>query len=112
MTTTNSKHTAGPWHTGGTFYYPDEHGRKRQNIWGPTDHASGHSSGELICQSATVANARLIAAAPDLLAALEALVEFSEPDSIIDQQSDARLRLEQLAALTTAREAIAKATNP
>ena len=55
------------------------------------------------------ANARLIAAAPDLFAALYSLLDFEEPDSILDQQTDVRLREERAAAVGAAHAALAKA---
>ena len=54
----------------------------------------------------TEANARLIAAAPDLLAALEAMLEAFPPPSIRASDGFARNR-----AHATARTAIAKATS-
>jgi len=51
-----SKHTPGPWRTGGNEL-------SAFNVYGPT--------GDLIAQCLSTANARLIAAAPELLAALQ-----------------------------------------
>lgn len=47
-----------------------------------------------------------------LLAALRDVVTFLEPDSVIDQRTDTRLRMEADAALDRARAAIAKAEKP
>ena len=78
-----SKHTPGPWRVGGRGEYLNQ-----LNIEPCIGVAYGHDV-ELI------ANARLIAAAPDLLEALEALIE---------DQRDASLPV-----LAKARAAIAKA---
>jgi hypothetical protein len=45
----------------------------------------------------------------DLLAALRDLVDFDEPDSVLDQQTDVRLRVARQEAWDRARAAIAKA---
>lgn len=60
-------YTPGPWHVGGDIRVADDK-RIRRNVWGPTP--PGMQSGEMVCQLATVDNARLIAAAPELLALL------------------------------------------
>lgn len=63
-------HTPGPWHTAGTFD-PDQD--PRQNIW--SEARPGAVSGELVARHAKPANARLIAAAPELLDALQLFVK-------------------------------------
>jgi hypothetical protein len=69
----SERFSKGPWSTGGIFYYKD--GPDRQNVWGPTDHEAGHSSGELICEQATVANAALIADAPEMYRLLQRIAK-------------------------------------
>lgn len=68
-----SKHTPGPWHVGGDIRVTNDN-RIHRNVWGPTP--AGMQSGEMICQLATVDNARLIAAAPELLGALIDLADW------------------------------------
>src|SRR5712671_3511890 len=92
-TSSQGKFTPGPWHLGGTFM-PDSKD-PRQCVWSSTPF--GQQSGEIICKDVTPANARLIAAAPDLLAALRDLVEHP-------YDGEGR----NLAALDRARAAIAK----
>jgi hypothetical protein len=89
-------HTAGPWHTGGIFE-PDSD-RPSANVWGPT--FPGMQSGNIVCCNATVADARLIAAAPDMAEALrDALVQLECSPMISGY----------LAVVTRARAALAKA---
>ena len=59
-----------------------------------------------------MANARLIAAAPELLETLKAVLSFMDTDSRNDQQFDPALKLDSSIAVEAAYEAIAKATNP
>jgi len=65
----STKHTPGPWKVGkGSFVIADSPA--------PGIHGSNmieHYGGHLICESVSEANARLIAAAPDLLQALECI---------------------------------------
>lgn len=63
----NSKHTPGPW-IGGTVKFPDGH----------KVHMVTPKFGDPICTPSSGANARLIAAAPDMLEALENVV-YAEP---------------------------------
>jgi hypothetical protein len=66
-------HTPGPWHLGGWFSV--HRGEKKNpdnkldytNIWSKAD--PGMSSGQRIAENVHASNARLIAAAPDLLEA-------------------------------------------
>ncbi|MGA7807866.1 hypothetical protein [Bradyrhizobium sp.] len=60
-----SAHTPGPWHVGGIFMPNSDD--PRANVWGPTP--QGFQSGLVICKKAKPMDARLIAAAPDLLRA-------------------------------------------
>lgn len=62
----SAAHTAGPWSTGGISYPSTS--LPKQNVWGPTP--PGMQSGHMVCQNASVADSRLIASAPALLAAL------------------------------------------
>ncbi len=68
------KHTPGPWHTGGTFMpgTPDA----TQNIWSKAP--PGCQSGDQVAQHVRPADARLIARAPDMYAALEECLEYFE----------------------------------
>ena len=66
----NTEHTPGPWHVGnGSFVISDY---PAPGIIGSDD--VHHYGGHLICESVSQANACLIAAAPDLLAALKGFV--------------------------------------
>ena len=102
----NAKHTPGPW-------------TARINDWSRWDilYAKGilasvsksDDPASPTPVSEIEANARLIAAAPELLAALELLLAFHEPDSLSDQNHDTRLRVEADNAWLSARAALAKA---
>ena len=60
------KHTPGPWHTNPSkSFYIFAHGSLSEQ--------AGVEDGPFICSASTQANAHLIASAPDLLAALQAL---------------------------------------
>lgn len=79
-----AKHTPGPWHTGGTSYLRRDD--PRMNVWSRTK--AGKQSGEILASEVKPANARLMAAAPDLYAALkearvyvERAYECAFPDS-------------------------------
>ncbi len=84
-----AQHTQGPWEMSGPTLKGDGY-----NIGSVNSHRT--SEGE--------ANARLISAAPDLLVALEAMVEAS-----IEMQGTTRKAAEHNARLESARAAIAKA---
>jgi hypothetical protein len=58
----DSKHTPGPWH------------------WNPRDPYGVVADGDELCRVREPADARLIAAAPDLLAAAKAMIENYEHD--------------------------------
>lgn len=63
-----TKHTPGPWHTdAGQSFYVFAHGSLMEQ--------AGVNNGPFVCNASTQANARLIAAAPELLDALAALLE-------------------------------------
>ena len=95
-----SKHTPGPWKVGMAF-----------DNYGETEIAIEHMTpaGNLVVAVALGglqgqdANARLIAAAPDLLAALQAIVK-----SLVDQDDEGMI--EHAQQMIDARAAIAKST--
>ncbi len=92
MKTKTPKHTPGPWH-----YFPDDH----DGFEGPSVQSGfGLVVYTLEPGEENEANARLIAAAPDLLAALRYMVEAQ--NTFFDH-ADRR------ASLAKAKEAIAKA---
>jgi hypothetical protein len=62
-------HTPGPWDTGGISYADPKN--PRMNVWSKA--APGMQSGMMIAKEASIDNARLIAAAPELLDALKSL---------------------------------------
>ena len=94
-------HTPGPWHTGSTI---------RTVIFAPDGYAIADAKTfHNMRQADTKANARLIAAAPDLLAALHAIMlravrQQANGGGLHDFQDCSR------ACADTARAAIAKAT--
>ncbi|MBY9208774.1 hypothetical protein ACIUZ0_37070 [Pseudomonas aeruginosa] len=95
-----SKHTPGPWHVGGpnkcTIY--DKHGQRLANSF----------EGVMATQrtdSECEANARLIAAAPEMLGALQHIEEYWNRDSNEQAMTDALWHI-----IETAQAAIAKAT--
>lgn len=95
-----TKHTLGPWYTEG----------HEIKVVQPHREFLGEGAPETICEmlssvspEATEANARLIAAAPDLLAALLSIHDDLEPD-------DEGNRVIPAGFLDSARAAIAKAT--
>ena len=92
-----SDHTPGPW-TIGRFPQSDDRvyisGRTWQNFAEVCSHASGFDQPE------AAANARLIAAAPELLAAVRAFVQWDEGNQSGRALND---------AIRTARAALARA---
>lgn len=66
----NTTHTPTPWHTGGTFHYPNK--PDTQNVWSAAKH--GDQSGHIVCEQAEIADAAFIVKAcnahDDLVAAL------------------------------------------
>ena len=62
MKNQNTQHTPGPWHVGTRTGQRYVYGPLGEEVAGPSTFTSGHEE--------TRANARLIASAPDLLAAL------------------------------------------
>jgi hypothetical protein len=73
-----SAHTPGPWHCGGIF--EPNSARPTSNVWGPTP--PGMQSGNIVCCNATIPDARLIAAAPDLAEALLDLLADSDDTDV------------------------------
>lgn len=100
----STQHTPGPWHIGRRSGASYIYGPLGEEVAGPSTFTSGHDE--------TLANARLIAAAPDLLAALEsahrALVTCNSCHGIGTLPSESE-RLEIESATLVARSAIAKA---
>ena len=86
--TTKHTHTSGPWNVSGTFGTAITVGKNHTHI------AQATSTGIPNCE----ANARLIAAAPELLAALEMMLDFESLHTF-----------DQIKARKAARTAIAKA---
>lgn len=103
-------HTPGPWNLGGVSNPRTD---PRYSIWGPTP--PGKQSGEWIAKDVAKANARLIAAAPELLAALKAILEAFDRRVFVrnvrhdDDPNWAIDLIPHLAALANAQTAIAKA---
>lgn len=66
-----TKHTPGPWHTdAGQSFYVFAHGSLMEQ--------AGVNNGPFVCNASTQANARLIAAAPELLASLRRVLKMLE----------------------------------
>ena len=110
-----TKHTPGPWkldmNSVGLFLkgsIPVDgsgHDALAQVVWQMEDDADyGKNSPE--CE----ANARLIAAAPELLAALDRLLKAAPPGKMDDPMTFTRKNAEYILASSEARAAIAKAT--
>ncbi len=93
-----SKHTPGPWKTDGDEIILSSDGRNLADVW--TEFAA-------IPRDEAVANARLIAAAPELLEALPALIVIAL-DSLDGMDAETREECER--DIAKARAAIAKAT--
>ena len=72
-----SKHTAGPWKYDGDYVWADSIGGYVANPQ-TEDMTSGKFICTRDCQEIIDANARLIAAAPELLEALEGMLEYSD----------------------------------
>lgn len=96
-------HTPGPWSTNGTFIWPTADRsliESRGDLFGMTLHPYFNPDGTASPHGQREANAALIAAAPDLLAALEAMYAvFGELPAARNYQ----------AVIQNARAAIAKA---
>lgn len=81
--------TPGPWHLGGIFEPNSD--RPTSNVWGPTP--PGMQSGNIVCCNATVPDARLIAAAPDMAEALRACINAVDYAAVRWAGSDESLKL-------------------
>lgn len=96
-----SKHTSGEWRV-----TPEENGNEYgvdSGKWGICICADAPGDGS------AEANARLIAAAPELLSALEALLDYVGDERLIDIVTGEPMGFEA-DEITSARDAIAKAT--
>lgn len=113
---TQTQHTPGPWHTPGVIFKPMNYGNARSpqhtpgayralGIGNGTSHVGYVSVTKCVSATEARANARLIAAAPELLAALEACLEGVETPT-----SNHPWAIQRRQAYAKAREAIAKAT--
>ena len=93
MTTNENKHTPGPW-----IYDRQVKGHNYVNVWEKSGigHVAAVSTG-LTPDASAVSNARLIAAAPELLEALLAMMEIigppEDPAWADDDQLDAAWKL-------------------
>lgn len=95
------KHIPGPWHTSPSkSFYVFAHGSLSEQV--------GVEDGPFVCSASTQANARLIAAAPELLEALRRLL--SEADSLTIAHNGTPGISDRWPASALARAAIAKAT--
>ena len=98
----STQHTPGPWHWDGN---PCNYDKEQEAPWliDANDSYPPILGGTITCQSD--ANARLIAAAPDLLEALQDLFEADMEHVLMGDGKD-----DQIEAIAKARAAIAKAT--
>ena len=94
-------HTSGPWDCPGVNSQEGTRSWKRATI--TTGGEYGHRIAEVYGQEAMLANARLIAAAPELLAAL-----VDATQAIVNMQAEGESRYHPI--VTAAKAAIAKAT--
>lgn len=101
-----TKHTPGPWRAGKptdaiVADTPADYGDEASNL---------HYGGHLIAESVAVCNRPLIAAAPELLEALQALVSDAEDAEILNQQQGFHyIAAERRGRINAAYAAIAKA---
>ncbi len=80
MSATRQEISATPWNVGGTFMpYSDN---PRQNVWSQTP--PGAQSGHVVAKDCTPADARLITAAPDLLAAAKSMLAARDGKASLD----------------------------
>lgn len=93
-------HTPGPWMVGTREPYVE--------VWGPMRMNASPIIASLECQPRD-ANARLIAAAPELLAALHECEEYFDNRADADCDQDGFIPNKEMRLLTEVRAAIAKA---
>lgn len=118
----SAKHTPGPWEVvpPGQWHIGSGYGVQARTPEGPgfpTPSATGYYAMAMPPphgrdkQGEQEANARLIAAAPDLLMAIKELIEACDDSALDDREDDGyRAALDrQSAAMTVAQQAIAKA---
>lgn len=98
MSTRTQTHTAGPWITDGKFIKCIDHAKY---------YAVARASNPLFTKEGNEANARLIAAAPDLLHALKKCLTTFEEHTVAGE----RLSDHYAVRISQARAAIAKATS-
>lgn len=96
-------HTPGPWHVGGHVGKFESEKISYIGIGGGGAHLARAAITGLVNEAEAAANARLIAAAPELLATLQAIAEMADRRSRINMPDGLSLR-------TFAGLAIAKAT--
>jgi hypothetical protein len=80
MNTTTTQHTPGPWESHGCAIYTEETWQEGKRaggaLVGSTFYDRSDPDSDAIPSDEQIANARLIAAAPEMLEALEALAEY------------------------------------
>jgi len=96
----SGKPTSGPW-----FVAPDGFSVTDKRVWLDEEGARHGETPNIVIFAETKANARLIAAAPEMLEALKAFLAYDEQDG----ESDVEMMLAYGKARDMARAAIAKA---
>jgi hypothetical protein len=108
MTNTSTKHTPGDWNADGHFVVASDPAGRHPDIY-IAEVVSGDDEGRMATPTQQAANMRLIAAAPELLAALDYLLEqtvdmdLTYGIALTEGEADARQK---------AFDAIVKATDP
>jgi hypothetical protein len=95
----SEKHTKGPWHADADGRIVDAEGRPVASLWGRLKDGSARDG-----EAETAANRALIAAAPELLAALNGILADDAPQTSLADQ-----RVRWNARMEAARAAVAKA---
>lgn len=102
----NSKHTPGPWKVGKLDSVVVSDSDKNLTINGATGKENtDYYGGNLICESVSSCNAKLIAAAPELLEVLQGLV--SDVGNLLSEYD---IEWQEAGYYTTAIELLKKAT--